>query len=95
MDIATDRSGCCVMQDCVKITANGESGKRLVAEITKNVLLLSEHPYGFVHLDPDRIFPSVFIWTDKNSNNYCLNSKLPHNRTRENYFEEIFKGFKS
>ncbi|GAA0150498.1 RNA metabolism protein [Lithospermum erythrorhizon] len=45
IDIATDKSGCCVLQQCVE-HAQGEHRARLVDEITKNVLLLSESRYG-------------------------------------------------
>nr|GLL47283.1 putative pumilio homolog 8, chloroplastic [Ipomoea trifida] len=45
LDIATDRSGCCVLQHCVE-NADAQSRERLVAEITANALVLSEHPYG-------------------------------------------------
>lgn len=47
LDIATDKSGCCVLQQCVE-HALGEPRERLLAEITSNALILSEHPYGFV-----------------------------------------------
>lgn len=45
MEIALDKSGCCVLQQCVE-HAVGEPRERLIAEITSNALLLSEHPYG-------------------------------------------------
>ncbi|XP_071933530.1 pumilio homolog 12-like [Coffea arabica] len=45
LDIATDKSGCCVLQQCVE-HARGEPRDRLIAEITANALVLSEHPYG-------------------------------------------------
>lgn len=47
LDIATDKSGCCVLQHCVE-NADGQSRERLVAEITANSIVLSEHPYGYV-----------------------------------------------
>lgn len=47
LDIATDKSGCCVLQQCVA-HAQGEPRDRLIAEITSNSLILSEHPYGYV-----------------------------------------------
>ena len=47
LDIATDKSGCCVLQQCVE-HARGEPRDRLIAEITANALVLSEHPYGYV-----------------------------------------------
>lgn len=39
------------MYKCVDY-ADGETRERLVAKITANALLLSKHPYGFVHLHP-------------------------------------------
>ncbi|KAL2512133.1 Pumilio12 [Abeliophyllum distichum] len=45
LGIATDKSGCCVLQQCVA-HANGKPWERLVGEITANALVLSEHPYG-------------------------------------------------
>ncbi|KAL2552352.1 pumilio-like protein 12-like [Forsythia ovata] len=46
LDIATDKSGCCVIQQCVA-HAQGEPWDRLVQEITVNALVLSVHPYGY------------------------------------------------
>lgn len=45
LEIATDKSGCCVLQQCVA-HAKGEPQIRLLAEIVANALVLSEHPYG-------------------------------------------------
>ncbi|XP_024959803.1 putative pumilio homolog 8, chloroplastic [Cynara cardunculus var. scolymus] len=45
LDIATDKSGCCVLQQCV-LHANGVSKERLLTEIIANALHLAEHPYG-------------------------------------------------
>ncbi|KAI3702358.1 hypothetical protein L6452_28094 [Arctium lappa] len=45
LDIATDKSGCCVLQQCV-LHANGISKERLLTEIIANALHLAEHPYG-------------------------------------------------
>ncbi|CAK9187082.1 unnamed protein product [Ilex paraguariensis] len=45
LDIATDKSGCCVLQQCVA-HARGEPKQRLVAEITANASVLAEHPFG-------------------------------------------------
>ncbi|PWA99615.1 Armadillo-like helical [Artemisia annua] len=45
LDIAMDKSGCCVLQQCV-LHADGVSRDRLMAEIIANALPLSEHPYG-------------------------------------------------
>ncbi|KAJ0801087.1 putative armadillo-like helical, pumilio domain-containing protein [Helianthus annuus] len=47
LDIATDKSGCCVLQLCV-LHADEASKERLMTEIIENALDLSEHPYGFV-----------------------------------------------
>ncbi|XP_076953893.1 putative pumilio homolog 8, chloroplastic [Bidens hawaiensis] len=45
LDIATDKSGCCVLQLCV-LHAEEVSKERLMTEIIENALDLSEHPYG-------------------------------------------------
>ncbi|XWS62976.1 hypothetical protein CRYUN_Cryun06bG0056900 [Craigia yunnanensis] len=45
LDIATDKSGCCVLKQCLA-HAKAESRERLLAEITANAFVLSEHPYG-------------------------------------------------
>ncbi|XVE49280.1 hypothetical protein DITRI_Ditri01bG0070400 [Diplodiscus trichospermus] len=45
LDIAIDKSGCCVLQQCLA-HARQEDRECLLAEITTNVVLLSEHPYG-------------------------------------------------
>ncbi|KAI7986055.1 hypothetical protein LOK49_LG14G00955 [Camellia lanceoleosa] len=47
LEIATDKSGCCVLQQCV-LHAEGEPRECLLAEITENALILAEHPYGIV-----------------------------------------------
>ena len=47
VDIATDKSGCCVLQHCVSC-AVGETKDRLPTPIIVNSLHLFEHPYGFV-----------------------------------------------
>ncbi|CAM8998588.1 unnamed protein product [Rhodiola kirilowii] len=44
-EIATDKSGCCVLQLCVDITI-GEVRGHLISEITANALQLSEDRYG-------------------------------------------------
>ncbi|CAK7347472.1 unnamed protein product [Dovyalis caffra] len=48
--IATNKSGCCVLQRCVEYS-EGEPRDRLVAEIIANALLLAEDHYGFVLLN--------------------------------------------
>ncbi|KAI3497375.1 hypothetical protein L1887_39937 [Cichorium endivia] len=45
LDIATDKSGCCVLQQCVSL-AVGITRERLLTPIIENSLHLSEHPYG-------------------------------------------------
>ncbi|KAL8209571.1 hypothetical protein R6Q57_006303 [Mikania cordata] len=45
LDIATDKSGCCVLQQCV-LHAVGLPKERLMTEIIENALHLAEHPYG-------------------------------------------------
>ncbi|KAI3440381.1 PUM-HD domain-containing protein [Psidium guajava] len=44
-EIATDKSGCCILQQCVE-HAQGKQRDRLVAEITSHALLLAENRYG-------------------------------------------------
>lgn len=44
--IATDKSGCCVLQSCVE-NAYGEPKQNLIKEIIRNALQLAEDPYGF------------------------------------------------
>ncbi|KAH7518065.1 hypothetical protein FEM48_Zijuj09G0131000 [Ziziphus jujuba var. spinosa] len=53
LEIATDKSGCCILQTCVSYACaahhapqTGEAKKRLLAEIISNAQILSEHPYG-------------------------------------------------
>lgn len=48
--IATDKSGCCVLQHCVEYS-KGAQQERLVAEIIANALLLAEDCYGFVSVN--------------------------------------------
>lgn len=48
--IATDKSGCCVLQHCVEYS-KGAQRERLVAEIIANALLLAEDCYGFVSIN--------------------------------------------
>jgi len=48
--IATNKSGCCVLQRCVEYS-EGEARDRLLAEIIENALLLAEDHYGFVLLN--------------------------------------------
>lgn len=48
-EIATNRSGCCVMQTCVE-NSKGEFRDRIIAEIIANALPLAEDRYGFVYL---------------------------------------------
>ncbi|KAL9174262.1 hypothetical protein ABFS82_02G040600 [Erythranthe guttata] len=43
--IASDRSGCCVLQPCVS-SAQGETRNRMIANLTAYALLLSTDPYG-------------------------------------------------
>ena len=45
--IATDKSGCCVIQQCVDY-AEGETKEHLMAQIILNASLLAEDCYGFV-----------------------------------------------
>jgi len=45
VEIATHRHGCCVLQRCVDF-ATGEQRDRLVEEIAKNGLVLSQDPFG-------------------------------------------------
>ncbi|OIV97658.1 hypothetical protein TanjilG_12415 [Lupinus angustifolius] len=43
--IATDKTGCCVLKECVNY-AHGETKKRLISEIIVNAPLLAEDAYG-------------------------------------------------
>ncbi|KAL7156902.1 hypothetical protein ABFS83_02G040200 [Erythranthe nasuta] len=43
--IASDRSGCCVLQPCVS-SARGETRNRMITDITTYAVFLSTHPYG-------------------------------------------------
>lgn len=47
VDIATNKSGCCALQQCLNL-ANDELRQHLLARIVANALLLSEDKYGFV-----------------------------------------------
>lgn len=47
LKIATDRSGCCVLQKCLKHYM-GALKERLVAGIIANAFLLAEDRYGYV-----------------------------------------------
>ncbi|KAL6179486.1 hypothetical protein ACLB2K_051001 [Fragaria x ananassa] len=45
VEIATQRHGCCVLQKCIA-HANGRHRDKLVTEVSRNGLLLSQDPYG-------------------------------------------------
>ncbi|OMO73952.1 hypothetical protein CCACVL1_17055 [Corchorus capsularis] len=45
LEIATDKSGCCVLQQCLA-RSKEEAKERLLVDITANAFVLSEHPYG-------------------------------------------------
>lgn len=45
--IARDKTGCCVLQQCVN-HAEGEIRKKLIADIVLNASVLAEDCYGFV-----------------------------------------------
>ncbi|KAG2704109.1 hypothetical protein I3760_06G169200 [Carya illinoinensis] len=45
IEIATDKVGCCIMQDCIG-TADEETGERLVNTIVAYAPFLSQHSYG-------------------------------------------------
>ncbi|XP_065869648.1 pumilio homolog 12-like [Euphorbia lathyris] len=45
LEIAMDKSGCCVLQKSLT-RAEGELKDRLLGEVAANALILSEHPYG-------------------------------------------------
>lgn len=48
--VATDRSGCCVLQACVE-HSRGDVRTRIVTEIMVNSVHLAEDPFGFVSLN--------------------------------------------
>lgn len=50
VSIAMDKSGCCVIQECIK-EADNETVKRLIFPIVAEAVTLSEHPYGYVCLN--------------------------------------------
>ena len=45
VEIATQRHGCCVLQKCIA-HASGRHRDKLVTEVSRNGLLLSQDPYG-------------------------------------------------
>ncbi|GMY38616.1 putative pumilio homolog 8, chloroplastic isoform X1 [Fagus crenata] len=45
LDIAINRSGCCLLQECIAY-ADKEARDQILVEIAANALLLSEHPFG-------------------------------------------------
>lgn len=46
-EMATNRSGCCVLQSCV-LQSQGELRKQLMADIIANAIALAEDRYGLV-----------------------------------------------
>lgn len=58
LDIAINRSGCCLLQECIAY-ADKEARDQILVEIVANALLLSEHPFGFVHLE----YPIYFSYS--------------------------------
>lgn len=54
--IATDKSGCCVLQQCVNY-AKGEMKDHLMSVIVHNVLDLADDCYGFVSAEAS--FPHI------------------------------------
>lgn len=47
--VATDRSGCCVLQACVE-HSRGDVRNRLLAAVMANAIPIAEDPFGFVSL---------------------------------------------
>ena len=47
LEIARDKTGCCLLQDCV-VRAEGKLKENLLESIISNSLVLSKDPYGFV-----------------------------------------------
>ncbi|TXG54463.1 hypothetical protein EZV62_019719 [Acer yangbiense] len=48
VDLATNKSGCCVLQHCLEHVREGEQKRRLIAEILANDLILSGDSFGYV-----------------------------------------------
>ncbi|KAK1577408.1 hypothetical protein Q3G72_021538 [Acer saccharum] len=46
VDLATNKSGCCVLQHCLEHVREGEQKRRLIAEILANDLILSGDSFG-------------------------------------------------
>lgn len=46
LDLAVDRSGCCLLQHCIPV-AQGEQKARLIADVVANAYVLSEHSFGY------------------------------------------------
>lgn len=97
IEIATDKVGCCIMQDCIG-TADEETGERLVNTIVAYAPFLSQHSYGLV--DPDlHTFLCVHLlninknlmgplgppWGHQNHISCFLYTKLPGNITYNQY----------
>lgn len=62
IEVATDKSGCCVLQQCVE-NSHGHVRDRLGDEIIANAIFLSEDRYGFV---PTK-FNQAFGFPNKNT----------------------------
>ena len=65
--IATDKSGCCVLQSCVR-NSQGEIRARLLSEIIANALHLAEDPYGFVSISLMLFF--VYCFDEERKGNH-------------------------
>lgn len=59
-ELATDRIGCCVFQQCVKYSQE-EPTERLVAGIIANALLLAQDQFGYVLKDLFMLFLTAQI----------------------------------
>lgn len=58
LDLATDRSGCCLLQYCIPL-AQEEQKARLIADVVANAYVLSEHSYGYFFFS---FFYTLVVW---------------------------------
>lgn len=48
VELATNKSGCCVLQHCLEHVDDGEQKRHLISEIVANALILSGDAFGYV-----------------------------------------------
>lgn len=64
VNLATEKSGCCVLQQCI-LHAKEEHKGRLIAEIVTNALVLSDHPYGYFPILNFNYIPSSIVFSKR------------------------------